>query len=237
MMGLVTPVIEKYRPEFKVSVKLPAKEKPDYYIPTDDDIKFLISSLMARDDADAENLLNAILIAAFGSLRRSEVCGLRDCDVMNDYIVIRNVRIIDENNNVIDKSKAKNYTSNRIVELPESVMNRIKNKKGYIVDMKPDDITRKFRRYLMKLDIPFFRFHDLRHYCATIMHSINFPIKYSMARGGWNSSKTLEEIYTHTLDNTTKKLNKKLNKHFDDVFDASAKKNARQNAKQNSENQ
>lgn len=237
IIGLITPVLEKYRPEFKVNVKLPAKEKPDYYIPTDNDIEFLISSLMARDDEEAENLLNAILIAAFGSLRRSEVCGLRDCDVMDDFIIIRNVRIVDENNNVVDKTKAKNYTSKRIVELPESVMNRIKDKKGYIVDMNPDEITRKFRRYLMKLDIPFFRFHDLRHYCATIMHSINFPIKYSMARGGWKSSKTLEEIYTHTLDDKTKKLNKKLNKHFDNVYDASANKNARRNARRNSKSQ
>lgn len=192
---------------------------------------------MARDDEEAEDLLNAILIAAFGSLRRSEVCGLRDCDVMDDYIIIRNVRIVDDNNNIIDKTKAKNYTSKRIVELPESVMNRIKGKEGYIVKLSPDAVTRKFRRYLMKLDIPFFRFHDLRHYCATIMHAVNFPVKYSMARGGWKDSKTLEQIYTHTLDNTTKKLNKKLNKYFDSVYDKSEKQNARRNAKQKSESQ
>lgn len=47
---------------------------------------------------------------------------------------------------------------------------------------------------MKKLDIPHFRFHDLRYYSASIMHAIGVPDVYIMERGGWSSDKTLKKI-------------------------------------------
>lgn len=213
IIALVTAVMNAERPDLKLNLKLPAKVKPDYIVPTDEDIINLINSV------DNDDLLNCILLAAFGSLRRSEICGLHSDAVFDDYIIIKSSHVYDQNNNIVERSNMKNYTSKRIVQLPECVMQRIQPIDGYITSLKPDDITRKFIRHLKKEGIPPFRFHDLRHYSATIMHALNFPSKYAQSRGGWKSSKTLEEIYTHTLDKKTANLNKKLNKHFEKVFD------------------
>ena len=51
-----------------------------------------------------------------------------------------------------------------------------------------------------KLDVPYFRFHDFRHYSASIMHAIGIPDVYIMQRGGWSSDKTLKKVYRNALE-------------------------------------
>ena len=59
-----------------------------------------------------------------------------------------------------------------------------------------------------------FRFHDLRHYCASIQHALGVPDAYIMSRGGWNSDAVLKQIYRHALDDRAKSENDKINSHF-----------------------
>lgn len=51
-------------------------------------------------------------------------------------------------------------------------MDRICTKSGHIVNLTSNQITQQFGRKLKQLDIPRFRFHDLSHYAASIMHAI-----------------------------------------------------------------
>ncbi|MCB7523198.1 tyrosine-type recombinase/integrase [[Clostridium] hylemonae] len=50
-----------------------------------------------------------------------------------------------------------------------------------------------------------FRFHDLRHYSASIQHALGIPDAYIMERGGWETDGTLKSIYRHTLKDKKKK--------------------------------
>ena len=66
--------------------------------------------------------------------------------------------------------------------------------------------------------VPHFRFHDLRHYQASILHAMGVPDKYIMQRGGWRTDNTLKNIYQHTFDKTTKEVSDKINDYFTDIL-------------------
>lgn len=38
------------------------------------------------------------------------------------------------------------------------------------------------------------------------MHTLGIPDKYIMERGGWESKKVLDKIYTHTMSDKEKKI-------------------------------
>ena len=69
--GLLLPALEMFAPDLHVKVQLPAKKKAELYCPSDADVKHLLESL--RNDPDLER---AVLLAAFGPLRRGEICAL-----------------------------------------------------------------------------------------------------------------------------------------------------------------
>lgn len=88
---------------------------------------------------------------------------------------------------------------------------------GNIVDINPDKITRRFERAFKQLNLKPFRFHDLRHYAASIMHAIGVPDQYIMQRGGWGSDRTLKAIYRGTIEEYTQKYTDITLSHFDSI--------------------
>lgn len=75
--------------------------------------------------------------------------------------------------------------------------------------MNPDYITHRFGRVLKKIDVPHFRFHDLRHYAASIMHAIGVPDQYILQRGGWASDNIMKTVYRNVIDLESVRQNKK----------------------------
>ena len=98
----------------------------------------------------------------------------------------------------------KNLSSDRYVEMSQKVIDLI-NKQGYITHLDPHNITDRFRLFLWKYDIPAFRFHDLRHYCVSMLKAHNIPDIYIQQRGGWTTDNTMKSVYTHTLQNQSRK--------------------------------
>lgn len=81
--GLLLPALEMFAPDLHVKVQLPAKKKAELYCPSDADVKHLLESL--RNDPDLER---AVLLAAFGPLRRGEICALTDADISGNVISV-----------------------------------------------------------------------------------------------------------------------------------------------------
>ena len=66
--------------------------------------------------------------------------------------------------------------------------------------------------------MPHITFHSLRHYQASILHALNIPTKYIMARGGWKTDKVLNKVYTHTMEKKSQEVAKIANSYFDDIM-------------------
>lgn len=155
----------------------------------------------------------AVYLAAFGTLRRSEVCALTADDV-NGSIISVNKALVDKGANEWVLKTTKTVSSTRLVEMPDFVIKKFP-RKGRLVDLNPDQVTHRFEKALKSLEIPHFRFHDLRHYAASIMHAIGIPDQYIMQRGGWSSDHTLKTIYRGTIEEYTQKYNDMALQHFD----------------------
>ncbi len=145
-----------FAPDLRVKVTLPAKKKAELYCPSDDDVRKLLNHIKGTE------LEIAVLLAAFGPLRRGEICALTDNDVHGNTIDVSRSMVKGADHEWYVK-QPKTYGSYRSVEFPDFVIDKIKNIKGPLVKSNPDYITHRFGRVLKTIDIPHFRFHDLRH--------------------------------------------------------------------------
>lgn len=109
----------------------------------------------------------------------------------------------------------KTLSSNRTVEYPQFVIDKFKGIKGPLVQMHPEDISKNFGKILQEAGLPHFRFHDLRHYSASIMHAIGIPDQYIMARGGWKTDNVLKAVYRNVITDEQIKFTTKINTHFE----------------------
>ena len=211
--GLLSATLRAYLPHTTVSATLPEIIPYVAHVPDDGEIQALISYQRARDP----DMLRASCLAAFGTLRRSEVCALTSDDVVGCFVRIHQAMVDAGNNEWVIKPIPKNKTSNRPVEFPQCVID-ILPPSGRLVDLNPDQVTRRHERALTALKIEWFRFHDLRHYTASIMHALNIPDQYIMARGGWASDKTLKKIYRGQIESYENRFTDRANTHFEELM-------------------
>lgn len=219
--GLISAVMKEYRPSFVLNTSLPQKIIPELYIPTDKEVKTLLSKCSDKD------MRIAIMLAAFGPLRRSEICGLESSDIKNGIAHIKRAIVMNYNHEWVTKT-TKSVAGNRYIPLPDFVLAEISNKKGRIVDLHPNNITDRFIDLLNASGLHYFRFHDLRHYCASILHANGIPDAYILQRGGWSSDAVMKQIYRHALSDRVESENIKANEYFSSIY---ATQNATQTKK------
>lgn len=214
--GLLSAVLKMFAPNIQLHTRMPQMERFTPYVPTSDDIRKLMAVVK---DTEIEK---AILLAAFGSLRRSECCALTKKDVYPDHITVSKAIVLDEYGRLVVKGP-KSEAGYRDVDLPPFVIEKLKTHRrdGKIISLSPKSITNNFHKYLDRAGLPHFRFHDLRHYQASILHAIGVPDHYIMERGGWSTDSTLKNIYRHTLSDVKKEMGTKICDYFTEEFDSS----------------
>lgn len=206
--GLLTATLAMFHPDFQVKTTLPQSRRPELYCPSDRDVKRLLEHLQGTE------LEIAVLLAAFGPLRRGEICALTRDDIQGNKVIVRHSMVKGPDKEWYIKAP-KTPGSQRAVELPGFVIERIKNCQGRLVNMNPDYITHRFGRVLKQINVPHFRFHDLRHYAASIMHAIGVPDQYILQRGGWSSDNVMKTVYRNVIDMEAARQTKKINAHFE----------------------
>lgn len=206
--GLLTAVLSVYLPDFKVRITLPQKVKVERSIPNDKDIKRLIEC------AKGTPVYVPILLAAFCSLRRSEICGINIKEDLNDNCLhIQRAMVINSDNEWVLKPP-KSFAGDRFVEVPQFVLDELKNWDNK--DLTPNILSKQFTKVKKKANFNF-RFHDLRHYYASICHALGMPDKYIMRSGGWTTSSVLKGTYQHTFDKQQKEFNNIVFSHFEKI--------------------
>lgn len=206
--GLLHSVIKSYKPDFEFNTTLPQSVKPDYIIPTTEDINKLLKS------AD-EKIRVPILLASQGGLRRSEICALTPSDFTEFGVNINKAAVLDVNKKVVIKT-TKTIAGTRFVPLPQNVIKEAKEWKYF--GCTPRTLSNQYCRLRDKINIPKFSFHKLRHYFASELHAQGIPDQYIAEIGGWETIEMLQRIYQHTLRDKQKEMSEKIISIFDTNF-------------------
>lgn len=205
--GLISSVLGS---NLSLNTTMPQRIQPELYIPSDDEIKALIKAVK---DTELEI---PVLLGAFCMMRRGEICGLSMRDIKGTTIHVHHSLVLGADKEWHLKAP-KTESSDRYIEAPQFVIDRIKEV-GHITTYNPHSLTISFERALKKNGINHFRFHDLRHYSASIRHALGIPDAYIMADGGWSSDKVLKAVYRHAMDDRKKEMSDKANNHFKSLF-------------------
>lgn len=224
--GLLTAVLNMYRPQLRLHTTLPKPQKPkkEYIIPTTAEVNMLLAK------AD-ERIRVPILLASAGSLRRSEVCALTKEDITDFGVYINKAMVINSQNKYIVKYTTKTKAGTRFVPLPTSIVKELREWKYF--GCTPKDIQRWFKKLRDEVGINT-TFHKLRHYFASECHANGIPDKYICEIGGWEDVAVLQQIYQHTLKDKQSEFSKKIvtlfnsnlenNKKYDPKYDSKKKK-------------
>lgn len=152
-----------------------------------------------------------ILLAGMCGLRRSEVFGLpwSDIDIGKETISINQVVTYSkEEKKWLIKERPKNMSSRRTFSIPSEIIPILKAKKGIgLVCCKEDGgiinggtFSHHFSDLLKENKLPHIRFHDLRHFNATMMLKYRISDKEAAKRLGHANPNTLRKTYQHVLD-------------------------------------
>lgn len=196
--GLVSAALAVYRPDFALHTTLPKKHKTERHLPSDEDIARLVDIVKGSD------IYIPVLLACILSLRRSEISGLlwSDVDFSTGKLSVRRAMVLDDQKNWVIKNP-KTFNSFREITMPGILISELQKVKGDlsapVINLNPSQITDQFKRIIAKNNFEHFRFHDLRHYNASVMLALNLPDKYAMERGGWSNPATMKNIYQHTF--------------------------------------
>lgn len=212
--GLLSSSLALYAPDLYFRVTLPAQRRIERISPTDEDVARLFNA--------ADNKLKVcIALAAFGSLRRGEVCALKYKDIRGDSIYVHADIVQDQNNKWVYKDMPKEIDSVRTVKLPQEVIDLLGegDPEEYIVKYSiPNSVSNRFNTLRKKLGIDI-RFHDLRHYYASIGAVLNIPDTYLSGFGGWSqNSSVMKSVYQNKIIPIQNAYAEKMANHFKSVI-------------------
>ena len=194
-------------------ITLPQKERKEMHIPTAEEINLLIEKFSADEDMQL-----AIMMAAYLGLRRSEICAVTTQDVFENEIRINKALVLTEHNEWVVKVP-KSTAGYRTLPIPSVLQERlstINRKEGEnLVRINPNAITDRFyRKRTSCTELSHFRFHDLRHYYASVMLALGIPDKYAMERMGHATNNMLKNVYQHTMQSEQEKITKRIDEYF-----------------------
>jgi len=213
LMGFMRAVMKYYGIDIGTH-QVPKAKPKTYIVPTDEEVRTICAYFKENDD----KMYRACLLGAYGCMRRGEVLGARAEDIKDGVLHIHNNHVIGIKNGELQRivKKTKTEKSDRYIELPQFVL-EVLPEEGRLVNLTPDDLTKRFLRTRNDLGLPQFRFHDLRHYCASLMHAKGIPDVYIMEYGGWSSDRVLKQIYRNSLPDYKKKFTELQKAIFEEV--------------------
>ena len=157
---------------------------------------------MLLDFPMPEDVRLAIMLAAFMGLRRSEIFALnvRDFNFDKKLLYVNKAMVKSPSGEYVIKT-TKTYSGTRSLPIPERMLQELQsyNMTDPLMKRSPNAFTAFFEKTLKKMSIRSFRFHDLRHYYASVLLSLNVPDKYAMDLMGHSSTNMLKTVYQHIM--------------------------------------
>lgn len=222
--GLLTATLREYRPKFHAETKLPKAVKTERDIFSEEEM----SKVWQAAKGDKYEL--PILLASWLGLRMSEVRGLKFGDIQDGVLHIQRARVRIKGED-IDK-KTKTVAGDRYIKLPQSILKLIFEQAintvatdRYICPYSISAINKGFIRICKKAGVKPCRFHDLRHFAASVSLALGVPDKYSMKRMGHATENMLKTTYQHTLKSKEEEYADLVDTHMEALYNGSGHEN------------
>ena len=210
--GLLTAALSAYAPNLAMHITLPQKQKPDISIPSEKEIS------MIAEDVKGKKFELPFLLAAWLGLRTSEIRGLTwDC-VEGNTLHIKQAMVDGTDGPVLKSTKT--YSGDRRLPLPKYIIDLIKTQPrseedDYIIHYNRNQLYKCLHRSCKRLGLPYYRFHDLRHYQASLLLALGVPDKYAMERMGHASTNMLKNVYQHTMTKKSEEVAETIDHYFE----------------------
>lgn len=220
-VALLLSVIQDYNQINIKRLTFPQKEEKEHAFLEAPDIAKLIDVI--RDDP----VEVPVLLALWLGMRRSEICALNwsDFDFDKKTVSITKALVPNSDNKYVIKNTTKTAKSKRVLNVPDYVISRLEalqsdseKRVGRITTMNPNDIYNHLKVICDNNKIPFVGIHGLRHTNASVMLSIGVTAKMAMARGGWSSNKTMQDIYQHLFSEDKAAADTAINNYFEKLI-------------------
>ena len=212
--GLLTAALGMFLPEFRPAATLPQKKRYEAVVPVDRQIKELLA-LAAGTDVEIP-----IILAAMGSLREGEIAPLLVEDILDSGVRVNKSMVRNQNEQWEIKPVPKTQAGERVAPLPKEVIAKIreavkdKEPGDRLCDMTPAMIYKHYANLRGQCGMERCRFHDLRHYYASMAHLLGVPDQYIMLYGGWSDKSTLTKIYQQAQADYTDTESQKVTDFF-----------------------
>ena len=196
--AFLSSILSEFMPDFHMTITLPQKQKTMLSVPQDEEVEALIAYFDKEPYVQA-----AIMLAAVVGMRRGEICALEWGDIDDSKIYVTKALSMNAEKTFVVKTP-KTFDGMRVLIIPKSLEKRLLSMKKpdrkdeRIFHFTPNALTDRFVKARKKLGFSW-RFHDLRHYNASVMLSIGVPDKYAMKRMGHATTNMLKTVYQHTF--------------------------------------
>lgn len=194
-------------------ITLPQRQKTEMNIPTAAEIQTILDQF--RED---EDMRLAVMLAAYLGLRRSEICALLRSDYRDGVLTVSKAMVQNREKEWVIK-QPKSTAGYRSIPVPQQLAEQldaiIRQSGEQIVRITPDLITNRFVAARDRVPgITHFRFHDLRHYNASVMLALGVPNRYAMERMGHATDVMLKTVYQHIMEDKQEEFSRKINDFF-----------------------
>lgn len=214
------------------AVQAPKNKQKDIELPDLKNIDRLLNAAIEHQDYEI------ILCALFTGMRRGEILGLRwhDVDLKKNMIFVRNTlqRLPDKG---LFFTEPKSKKSRRQILMPQFLSNILQNHRKRQLEEKlrlgqlyqdhdlvfprpdgtpqdPGQLSHRFKDLVDNIGLSGLRFHDLRHFHATLLLAENINPKKVQERLGHQTISLTLDVYSHLIPSMQNEIAQKL----DDIY-------------------
>lgn len=215
-ISFLLSVLEYSGNDRRIKLTYPKRRKPEVRTPDSQDIRRLL-------DNSSGELKISICLAAFGTLRRGEICALLQSDILRDLssVSVTKDMVDSKDGGYVVKDIPKTVDSYRVVKFPREVIRMIpvSDPDEPVIHLTPTAVSMRFSHLAKKVGVEC-SFHDLRHYAASFRSDLGIPAKYIEEAGGWSAggASVLKSVYDNPLKENRRKYTDMTNRYIEETF-------------------
>lgn len=206
-ISFLLSALRPVRPDLRADmIRSPRRERTEISIPSTEDVKKML------DAAFGTPLYIPLLLAASMGLRRSEICALTwsDVDIKGRTLTVSHA-LVRGLNGYAEKG-TKTRAGRRTLPIPQNVVRALASERGTdprVTKLTPAAITCRFEDLQRPIGLSY-RFHDLRHYHASVMIAVGAPNAYIIEDMGHASMDMVNRVYGHVMADKKKEIHSAL---------------------------